>query len=197
VCDSVVSKRNDGFNKFPLRHGWIALGNDCTACEGKFRLLGNYVSNLPVIEQSVTPTIESNSRIARKPVAIVRWIEAAAAAARLACGAPHLRRRRPTPAAGGSSSTRQHQNAQDGLPPFHAPLGGSQPWAGSGPRLKTATREKLGGLAARCGWAGPRAIPPRQAEMRICDKTPVDKPPRVIYSSLTIDDHSFARVGRT
>jgi hypothetical protein len=76
---SRFQKKNDGFNKLALRQGWIALGNDYTAREGKSRLLGNYVSNLPVIEQSVTPTIESNSRIARKPVAIVRAIEAAAA----------------------------------------------------------------------------------------------------------------------
>jgi len=159
VCDSVVSKRNDGFNKFPLRHGWIALGNDCTACEGKFRLLGNYVSNLPVIEQSVTPTIESNSRIARKPVAIVRWIEAAAAI--------ELARRRGLPvarltfAAAGplppwavvQAHARQHQNAQDGLPPFDAPLGGSQPWAASGPRLKTPTGEKAGRIG------GPSSTP--------------------------------------
>jgi hypothetical protein len=139
-----------------------------------------------------------------KPVAIVRWIEAAAAI--------ELARRRGLPIArlalvaaspiravgGGVRAPRRHER-QDGLPPFHAPLGGLQPWAASGQRLKTATEEKdgrIGGPSSTLQLAGPLAIPLRQAEMRIRDKTSVDKASRTIYSSLTIDDHSLDRFGR-
>jgi hypothetical protein len=93
------------------------------------------------------------------------------------------------------------KNAQAGRPPFHAALGRSQPWARGTASLDDGDPQK--------GWAnsrpvehcwrqaGPLAIPLRQAEMRIRDKTSVDKASRAIYSSLTIDDHSLDRFGRT
>jgi hypothetical protein len=60
--------------------------------------------------------------------------------------------------------------------------------------------KRLGELAtrlARLPQADHLAIPLRQVEMRIRDKTSVDKTPRAIYSSLTIDDHSLDRFGST
>jgi hypothetical protein len=215
---SVVSSEKMDLTKLPSRHGRVTSGRDYTACGGKFRLLCSHVSNLPVFEKSITLTIEFNARIACKallvPVAIASGAVgavAARAAALIERGykgrvdhmqyAPGRRGHRIRAACRGSSSTaptsKTHKPA---LRHFMLRSAGRSLGPAARPRLTTATRKRLGEFMPRRALllqAGPLAIPLRQAEMRIRDKTSVDKAPRAIYSSLTIDDHSLHRFGRT
>jgi hypothetical protein len=168
-----------------------------------------YVLTMPVLEQSITPDIGSNSKTASRPsnssrhsglgrgrcahpipgkarLAVARLDFVAASPFALSAGVP---------SAAPTSKTHKPAGRHFMLRSAGRSLGPA-----ARPRLTTATPKRLSEFTPRRALplqARPLAIPLRQVEMRIRDKTCVDKTPLAIYSSLTIDDHSVDRFGRT
>jgi hypothetical protein len=162
---------------------------------------------MPVLEQSITPDIESNSPAdpptpnRHSGLGRGRCGHPIPGEGSAACGAARLHRRQPLCAVcGRSSAAPTSKTHKPAVRHFMLRSAGRSLGPAARPRLTTATRKRLGEFMPRRALllqAGPLAILLRQAEMRIRDKTSVDKAPRAIYSSLTIDDHSLHRFGRT
>jgi hypothetical protein len=167
-----------------------------------------YVLTMPVLEQSITPDIGSNSETASRPPNSSRH----SGLGRGRCGHPIPGKARLAvarldfvaaspfaPSAGVPSAAPTSKTHKPAGRHFMLRSAGRSLGPAARPRLTTATPKRLSEFTPRRALleARPLAIPLRQVEMRIRDKTCVDKAPRAIYSSLTIDDHSLGRFGRT